>query len=277
MAFDKLKDEMDDGGPGGPYREIFAGCAGGANLVRLALLMPSRAQRMHNVIFRTTGSGAHRCFVLNPASSSPAHLRQFEFLGILMGCTRRTRVLMPWNSHSWSGNISSAIPDMDLCEIDGDSTEEFLRNIENCNTPHEFDIFVHETLGHERPVAMNQNSNAHEISAEESKPTGLPWKCKRSDGIEIDLRNFGPPIPSPFSPTLQEEVVKDSSASLILEYSLSGVSFAQRHEFVRRYESAGFPSQTHNCRLCKGLQRMFHPSCCDYSLQKSSSDMCGAQ
>ena len=48
----------------------------------------------------------------------------------------------------WKYLVGLSPDRMDLCEIDGDSTEEFLRNIENCNTPHEFDIFVHETLGH---------------------------------------------------------------------------------------------------------------------------------
>ena len=113
MAFEvKLKDEMDDGGPGGPYREFFASVAQEVqtSLGGLALLMPSRAYEDAQRDLQNHGAAvAHRCFVLNPASSSPAHLRQFEFLGILMGCALRTRVLMPLELPQLVWKYSSAL------------------------------------------------------------------------------------------------------------------------------------------------------------------------
>ena len=114
-----------------------------------------------------------------------------------------------------------------------------MRNIENCNSLMNL-IFLCETLGHERPVAMNQNSNAHEISTEESKP-GLPGSANVVMASKLIFAILGLPFLR-LSPTLQEEVVKDSSASLILEYSLSGCLLPsdmnlETHESCRLSES----------------------------------------
>ena len=264
MAFEvKLKGEMDDGGPGGPYREFFASVAQElqASLGGLALLMPSRA---YEATYRNNGSHAsgstQRCFVLNPGSSSPAHLRQFEFLGILIGCALRTHVLMPLELPRlfWK-YLVGIVPDRtDLCEVDGESVEAFLRNIENCKTPLEFDVFVHQTLGHERPLGVNSLASAQQSLDEENMPTGLPWTCTRSDGVEIDLRSFGGPLqPSLAAASESENGGTDSPNEPFPEHIFTGVSFAQRHEFVRRFETCRLSeSNTQLQALARGLQRM---------------------
>ncbi len=279
MAFEvELKGEMSDGGPGGPYREFFASVAQElqASLGGLALLIPApvyaksvvgagsaaAAGATNAVAAAAAGGGAghgtERCFVLNPAASSPGHLRQFEFLGILIGCALRTHVLMPLELPQlvWKYLVGLTSTRADIKEVDGGAAASLLSAVEACTTPAEFDTLVHDTLAHDRPAPgatdqslptstgsplrgarqQSDTSEPEEDNMSSNVPTGLPWTCARSDGFVAALSppggNGGAAAPR-------------------------GVSFAERLEFVRQYEECLLEESSQQAQaLARGLQRV---------------------
>ena len=84
----------------------------------------------------------------------------------------------------------------------------------------------------------------------------------RSDGVEIDLRDFGGPLPaadssSTSAPEFGAGADLSGSSSSLPEQLFVGVTFAQRQEFVRRYESCRLSESSVQLQsLARGLQRM---------------------
>ena len=62
---------------------------------------------------------ANKGYVLNPHASTPAHLRQYEFMGILMGCALRTHVLMPFElpMSVWRFLVGLPLRRIDLIQV----------------------------------------------------------------------------------------------------------------------------------------------------------------
>jgi hypothetical protein len=131
----------------------------------LELLIPTPnyldAQRTGNHV------EANRAYALNPAASSPAHLRQYEFLGILIGCALRTHVLMPFNLPNtvWRFLVGLPLRRVDLLQVDK-RVYDTLNSIATCAHAQAFDELIHHTLALDRPLVeeedhKNSNSNKH--------------------------------------------------------------------------------------------------------------------
>jgi hypothetical protein len=132
----------------------------------LELLIPTPnyldAQRTGNHV------EANRAYALNPAASSPAHLRQYEFLGILIGCALRTHVLMPFNLPNtvWRFLVGLPLRRVDLLQVDK-RVYDTLNSIATCAHAQAFDELIHHTLALDRPLVEEEdhkNSNKHSNS-----------------------------------------------------------------------------------------------------------------
>ena len=91
MCFEPdMAEEMDDGGAGGPYREVFS----------------TLCKELHNqsvslgLLTRRDEDGT---FAMNPNGGTPLMLQMYEFLGSLLGMALRTHSLMPLDlsEHLW--------------------------------------------------------------------------------------------------------------------------------------------------------------------------------
>merc|ERR1711898_29908 len=85
-----MAEEMDDGGAGGPYREVFSTLCKELQNQNVSL----------GLLIRRDEDGT---FVMNPSGGTPLMLQKYEFLGSLLGMALRTHSLMPLDlsEHLW--------------------------------------------------------------------------------------------------------------------------------------------------------------------------------
>ena len=211
---------------------------------------------------------ANRAYALNPAASSPAHLRQYEFLGILIGCALRTHVLMPFNLPNtvWRFLVGLPLRRIDLLQVDK-RVYDTLNSIATCTHAQAFDELIHHTLALDRPLveeedhhkhsnsnknsSSNKNSNSNNNNSNNNNDndnanvaptgttrTGLLWTWVRSDGVTQSMLRH----------TMLDEHHQEQGA---------GVSYDDRLNYVATYETARLQESRMQAEaLGRGLQRM---------------------
>lgn len=98
---------------GGPYRETITMMCTELQSKALPLLIPSPNQKHDNGLFREK-------WVLNPSANNAIQLKMFEFLGVLMGCSIRSRNFLNLDLPSmiWKQLIDIPLAKDDLNNID---------------------------------------------------------------------------------------------------------------------------------------------------------------
>eukprot|EP00825_Cyclidium_porcatum_P007577 TRINITY_DN1379_c0_g1_i1.p1 TRINITY_DN1379_c0_g1~~TRINITY_DN1379_c0_g1_i1.p1 ORF type:complete len:1026 (-),score=224.44 TRINITY_DN1379_c0_g1_i1:172-3249(-) len=120
LAFEVIFKNEHVQGFGGPYRQFFSD-------ISSELQKNSIYQHSRNLdLFCPTVNNAQKIgeskdkYIINPSANSPLHLQQFEFLGVLMGCSFRTGTFMQLDLPSifWKQVIGQDVLLEDLLEID---------------------------------------------------------------------------------------------------------------------------------------------------------------